>query len=251
MRIKRPRSFIPFDGLIGHAAEHEQITHGGETINIVRIEINRALAVVLGKVKVLASEINPSKDLLALTIGLIQADTVLGQFKNAVKRRIGPAHIPNPLLRKQMGQYPMGNSVVGVELDSILKTAARLGLRRYITDWLSNGAQQIVISQHVCWRLSSRSLGTNCFQSSGERADERANDIVLDCEHLLLVTIVSFSPKMIAGFDVYELDSDADAGPKLSDASFDNVLSAEFAAYRSHINALTPELERCVSREHG
>ena len=90
MRINCARPVVPFDGFIGSADKHEEDSHPGETVSAIGIKIDRALVVVLGKVKVLAIETNPSEDQVALIIGLIKADAILGQFKSTIQRRIEP-----------------------------------------------------------------------------------------------------------------------------------------------------------------
>src|SRR5262245_59893172 len=99
---------------------------------------------MFGKIKVSAHEIIPADNLLAMTVSLVEADAVLGEAERAVQDRTGSGRITEPCLRKQIGQQSVGIPIVGIKLDGLLKTMARLGFLGGIANQMGIGAQQVI-----------------------------------------------------------------------------------------------------------
>jgi hypothetical protein len=72
----------------------------------------------------------------------------------------------------------------------------------------------------------------------GDRGDDSRDDIILQLENRFRLerAIIGLSPEMSTGNCVHELDTDAQPGACLPQASFQHVTRAEFVSCGAHID---------------
>src|SRR5262249_35791060 len=83
-----------------------------------------------------------------------------------------------------------------------------------------------------------------------ERYCYPARNLVLQREQIASVAVKPLRPEMRIGLGIDQLGVDADLFPRPTDASFEYVAHAQFAADLLCVHLLVPVRERGISRDH-
>ena len=88
----------------------------------------------------------------------------------------------------------------------------------------------IVVGGHVLRRLALGALDTCRFHPARQRRHDSLSNLVLKCENIFQLAVVTFGPHVIPSRGIDKLYRDADSISGLADTSLDDILDAKFLA---------------------
>src|ERR1700722_19425677 len=110
--------------------------------------------------------------------------------------------------------------------------------------------QNVLVGRHIFGGLSLNLVMPGSFDAARKRCGYRRCNLVLNCENVLELSIVSFGPDVCFGLAVDKLNSDPDAIGRFAYASFNNVVDTEFPRNLLRLNGLALMYKNCITRDH-
>src|SRR6185369_516130 len=170
---------------------------------------------------------------LADAVVLVEPGRLLCRGDSPFQSALGNRRIQPPHTIFRQGEQGVRSRVLRIENDRLLEQPARFGIGLRIAEGQRVAAQHALVGCKAGRRLASGMFGAGGLQASDERRCDSADDLVLNREDCLFLTVETFGPYMLARRRVDELSGDADLFARLAYAAFDHELDPEFLCLTS------------------